>query len=124
MTYDYAPIAATALRLLTRFGQSVTLTQETAPAYDSTTMVVTPTTATYSRKAVLVDYDRINFGTVLQDGTQEETTDKRAYVDAGTISPEVGNTLTFPNGLVYRICNVKTVAPGGTAVLYDCRVRR
>jgi hypothetical protein len=124
MAFDYTKTAATSLRLLTRFGQDVTLVIRTTAAYDPTLLtpaVVTETLQT--RKAVLLDYDRINFGETLQDGTRILATDRRCLMDANGTPP---TNLDFVDvaGSRYPIKVVKETNPAGTPVLYDMLLRK
>ena len=121
--FDYTKSATTALRLLTRFGQDVTLTRETTGAYDPALSTAPVSTVTETRKAVLLDYDRINFGQTLQDGTRIQMGDRRCLMGADGSEPTTLDYITV-GGAKYPIKVVKALNPAGTPVLYDMLIRK
>jgi len=123
MTFDYAKTAATALKLLTRFGQDVTLVMATDGAYDPDLGTSTRTEATETRKAALLDFDRINFGMTLDDGSRVMASDRRCIMDANGTAP---TTLDFIEvaGERYPIKALKTLSPAGVPILYDMLIRK
>ena len=121
--FDYTKSATTALRLLTRFGQDVTLTRPTTGAYDPALSTAPVSTVTETRKAVLLDYDRINFGETLQDGTRIMAGDRRCLMGVDGSEPTVFDFVTV-GGLKYPIKMVKIVSPSGVPVLYDMLIRK
>lgn len=123
MTFDYTKTADTALRLLTRFGQSVTLTRATTGAYDPALSAAPVTEKKETRKAVLLDYDRINFGQALQDGTRIQMGDRRCLMGADGSEPTTLDYITV-GGVKYPIKVVKALNPAGTPVLYDMLIRK
>lgn len=116
MTFDYANTAATALRLLQRFGASATIKRETAGAYDPETGSNTVTSTTLATTACVFDYPQ-----KYVDGTLIKQGDKQAYL-ASTQLPAHGDKLTWA-GLDYTVVNFKAIAPAGTAVLYEAQIR-
>lgn len=122
-SFDYAKSAATSLRLLTKFGQNVTLTRPTTGAYDPALSTAPVTTVTETRKAVLLDYDRINFGQTLQDGTRIQAGDRRCLMGADGSVPTTLDYVTV-GGVKYPIKVVKALNPAGTPVLYDMLIRK
>lgn len=123
MTFDYTKNAATALRLLTKFGRDVTLTREVTGAYDPSLSAAPVTVTTETRKAALFDYDRINFGETLQDGTRIQAGDRRCLMGTGGSAPTTFDSVTV-GGVKYPIKVVKTLSPAGTPVLYDLLIRK
>ncbi len=114
MSYDYGPIAATAARLLTRFGRTVYLRSTNQvggeawnPALGS---VDTPAIG------VIREYTLEERGDLIPDG------DQLAILD-GTASPTVAQKLV-DGGIEMEIVSVAKVAPGSTPLVYFCRVRR
>lgn len=123
MAFDYAKTAATALRLLTKFGQDVVLTREATGAYDPALSAAPATVTTETRKAAMFDYDRINFGETLQDGTRIQAGDRRCLMGADGSAPTTFDSVTA-GGVKYPIKVVKTLSPAGTPVLYDMLIRK
>jgi hypothetical protein len=120
-TFNYAKTRATADRLITKFGQAVTLRRNVAsgPAYDPT---LTPTD--YATKGAKVDFTlkQLQGGTVL-------ATDERWLVAAGPLA-SVGITAMQPpdiivvGGIERQVMKADPVAPGGTVVVFDCQCRK
>lgn len=123
MAFDYAKTAATALRLLARFGQEVVLTREVTGVYDPALSAAPVTVTTETRKAAMFDYDRINFGETLQDGTRIQAGDRRCLMGAGGSAPTTFDSVTA-GGIKYPIKVVKALSPAGTPVLYDMLIRK
>jgi len=121
--FDYAKTSATAVRLLTKFGQSVTLARQSTGTYDPTLGAAPVTETLETRKAVLLDYDRINFGETLQDGTRVQAGDRRCLMGADG-SPPTNFDAIVVGGERYPIKVVKELNPAGTPVLYDMLIRR
>lgn len=121
--FDYDNLAATGLRLLARFGQSVTLTKPTTGAYDPALSAAPVTETTETRLAVLLDFDRINFGQTLQDGSRIQAGDRRCLMGADGSEPTTLDFVTV-GGVKYPIKDIKIHSPAGTPVLYDMLIRR
>jgi hypothetical protein len=121
--FNYNKTAATALKLLTRFGRDVTLVTPTASAYDPTTSSGPTTEKKETRKAALFDFDRINFGVSLADGTRIQANDRRCLMDANGTAP---TALSFVEvaGERFPVKDIKIVSPAGTPVLYDMLLRK
>lgn len=116
MSFNYTASAATATRLLQKFGASATLTQQTAGAYDPATSSATVTETANTVTAVVLDLPaKYIDGTLILQG------DKQALLTPA-VAPKQGDVLTW-QGVDYTFVQVKPVAPAGVAVLYDCIVR-
>ena len=114
--FDYAKTAATALRLLTRFGAAATIKQYTGSAYDPATGTTTPTYTDVATTAAVFDYDQKYI-----DGTLILVGDKRAYL-APAHAAKQGDNLTWQS-VVYTVVAVKAIAPAGVVVLYEAQLR-
>lgn len=113
--------ATTADRLITAKGQAVTLTRRAAGAYDPATSSAAITTSTQSGKGVILPYAT---GLRKIAGTNIPATDCQCLLSAvGITAPKVDDTLTDAAGKVWSIVEVSTLAPDGTAALYDLTVR-
>jgi hypothetical protein len=127
MAYDYAPLAATAQRLLALFGQSVTLSKTTPGAYDPVTGETTgATTATQTAFSVLLDYSLQESGAKFADGSQVRVGDKKCLIEAKGLAwaPDELTTLTA-GGVIWQIEKLRTLAPAGTpALLYTANATR
>lgn len=125
MTFDYSNPAATALRLLTKFGRSVTLRKQTAGAYNPATSSATITNTDYTGTGALFDFNERVLGTQFADGTTVEQGDKFLLLAPSgiTVAPEPNDLLIFGSD-TWNVMNVKTVAPAGTPVLYELHLRK
>jgi hypothetical protein len=119
MAYDYAGTAASATKLLTKFGRTVTRTTYTAGTFDQATQTVSPSTAASSRIGVLFDIDGKR--TTIR-GTLVQVGDKELYLDA---SAAVALTDHYTiGGVEYIVLSFEEINPAGTAVLHILHLRR
>ena len=121
MSYDYGPIAATAARLLTRFGRTVYLRSTNqvggepwSPALGQVDVPVIGIIAEYT----LAEFHGIDRQStdIIPDGEQ------LAILDA-TAVPTVAQKLV-DGGVEMEIVRVSKAAPGNTPIVYFCQVRR
>ena len=113
----YTNMQATASRLLTKFGQDVTITYAALETYTVATQTNAKTTSTFTGKGVLVDYNtsEIDDETVLAK-------DRRLILESTSRAPMVDDTVTV-NSTVYRVMAVEEVTPAATNVIYICQLR-
>lgn len=114
MTFDYARSRATAERLLARFGQSATLRKITTsgPEYAP---VLTETDSTIT----VVDLERRVRDA---DGTLVGQSLRTLYVSTSAgETPEKGDKVVI-GGVQHDIAEVRTLAPGGTVVMWECDI--
>lgn len=122
MSFDYDKSAATALRLLQKFGQAVTLRKQTAGAYDPATGAATVTTSDYSATGVFLDYKLQNSGQALEN-SMVQVGDKKLLLSPDVTSAPDVDDLIIGQG-TWRIVNIKAVNPSGTPVLYELQLRK
>lgn len=115
-SFDYATTAATASRLLTRFGAACTLTRTTAGAYDPVTATAAETTTSLATVAAVFDYAQSYV-----DGTLVLAGDKQVFMASSPV-PKQGDRFTW-QGVALTIVNAKAISPAGTPVLYECVCR-
>lgn len=111
-------LKATALRILTKYGEAVTFTRTTYDAYSPTTLSkpVISTTA-FTGYAAPVDYANSN----VPDDTIKQK-DVKVYVNAVSTVPQVGDQLTL-SSTNYRVMEVLKHVVNGTTVLYELVLR-
>lgn len=127
MAFAYAPLAATARRLIDSFGQPVTLTRRTAGTFDPVTGAVTGAAdETQAAVAVLLDFTAAESGQAMTEGTQVRQGDKKMLIAAeGLIwAPDELTKVTDAAGTVWGISNMKTLSPAGTPLVYTARAFR
>ena len=119
----YSKMQATANRLLKGKGQEITLTRQTAGAYDPATGTAAVTTTTQTAYGAMFEYGDKNI-----DGVLIKECDKQlllsALNSAGTalVAPQLNDTVTI-NTVVYTVVRIKPLSPAGTTVLFDCNIR-
>ena len=120
MAFDYARPAATAKRLLTRFGQVVTIIKRTTPgAYDPATGTVSGGTVGYSCAGAVMNYASRDI-----DGTLVQRGDVRVLLapDAA-FEPKPGDTVTLADTTELTVINAQATKPAGSPVLYEVQAR-
>ena len=114
----YASNAATVLRLLTKYGQDVTLRSYTPGTYNPATGTATPTQTDTTRKGAIFDFGA---GQTLERGTLIQGGDKRLLVDpTASINPQ---DHFIVGGVEYVIVSIGELNPAGTRILYDIHLR-
>ena len=123
MTFGYAKTAATATRLLTQFGRTVTRRAYTAGAYNAATGAATPTTTDTSRIGALFDYgDSSRRGEQYVRGSLVKAGDKQLLLDPNGAADVSDHYLI--GGVEYSVVSASEVNPAGTVVLYDLHLTR
>lgn len=119
---DYSANAATALRMLTNYGQSVTRRTYSAGTYDPATGSTTPTTADTTRKGAAFDYSAMSVaGQQFVRGTLIESGDKKLYLDTQGAAEVTDHYIV--NGKEYTVVSVGEINPAGIPVLFDLHLR-
>ena len=120
MAYNYAPLQATALRLITNFGKAVTMrrTGQTVPDANKPWEVNTNNTD-YTVQAVRVEYAAREIdGTVVRQGD-------RKYLVATSglgITPQAGDQVIDTDTLT--VVSAEILNPASTALIYTLQVRK
>lgn len=115
-SFDYTATAATATRLLTRFGAAAVLKRQTGGEYDADAAAVLVIESELAIVAAVFDYPaRYIDGTLIKQG------DKQAFVGPAQV-PAQGDRLEWSSS-DWEIVTVKAIAPAGTAVMYECQLR-
>lgn len=114
--FNYANTAATATRLLTRFGAAATIKRTTVGAYDPETGTAPVTVTSLTTTAAVFAFDQKYIdGTLILEG------DQRAYL-APAQQPKQGDLLNWQSR-DYNVIAVKPLAPAGVVVLYEAQLR-
>jgi hypothetical protein len=118
--FDYAKTAATAVRLLQRFGRSAMLNRTTLGAYNPATGAPAAGTMTpHACTAALFEYAQRDI-----DGTHIRVGDQRAYIAPDiALTPQTGDTLTIGSD-AWSVIASRPLSPAGVVVLHDVQVRR
>ncbi|MBF0675588.1 hypothetical protein [Pseudomonas sp.] len=134
MSAFYDRMAATALRLIERFGQTITLRDITEGVYDPVTGEDTPSEpADQPAQAILQDYPAQMSGMSYADGTVIRQGDKKILVAALTtdssgqkvqLTPPQMTTQVIAGGVTWAVVNIKEISPAGTPLVYEIQGRR
>lgn len=116
----YTDLQADAAGLLAEFGQQVMLRRQHAGSYDPATGTASTTTADYFGSAVLLDYS----GYELTNNASIQTGDKRVLLSAVDVPQPMPCDLIYIDSVQWSVKASTSVAPAGTAVLYDVHVRQ
>jgi len=117
MTF-YAKMAATALKLLKKFGKPVTLKRVTGSSVDPITGVVTAgTDASVITTGLIKPYPDN-----MVDGTRILASDRELVLSAEHVPLPSDKPLV--NGENWAVVNITTISPTGTPVCYMIQVRR
>lgn len=115
-SFNYPATAATATRLLERFGASCTLVRTTTGAYDPATGSNTVTTDSLPTTAAVFAYDQKYI-----DGTLVLQGDQLAYC-APAVAPKQGDSFAW-NSATFTVIAVKPISPAGIPVLFEAQIR-
>ena len=129
MSAFYDRMAATALRLIERFGLTATLSDTPEPNpddYDPVTgtgPIIVP--VTQSGQAILLDYTVQEAGIINASGSLVQQGDKKIMLAAkGLAWPPTLTTTILADGQTWTIVNVKSTNPAGTPLVYELHGRR
>jgi hypothetical protein len=118
MSKFYTDLAATAARLLIKYGQSATWAHDNGDSTFNPATGVTSggTTTAYAAKGALLDFDASRV-----DGVSIKQTDNRFIMQVGA-KPEISDIITI-NSVAYQTINVLEINPAGTPVVYEVQLR-
>jgi hypothetical protein len=124
MTDFYTRMQTTANRLLKDKGQSLTISRQTAGAYDPATGQTTVTVTTQTGTGAIFDYRDENVdGVLILSGDKQLLLSAVNTTGTALTAPEVNDTVTDAGSVVRTITRIKTLAPAGTVVMYDINLR-
>jgi len=117
MTF-YSEMASTSSRLLTDYGQTVTISRTAGKNIDPVTGVVTPgTTTTYSVYGVTTEYKA---GEI--DGVLIHHGDKKLIIDT-TVDPLLTDMVSI-GGVTHAVISIESKNPAGTALVHILQIRK
>jgi hypothetical protein len=119
----YSKMQATANRLLKGKGQEITLTRQTAGAYDPATGTAAVTTTTQTAYGAMFEYGDKNIdGVLIKEGDKQLLLSALNSAGTALVAPQLNDTVTI-NTVVYTVVRIKPLSPAGTTVLFDCNIR-
>jgi len=115
----YDKMQVIAGKMLKGKGQTLTISRQTSGTYDPATGQASVTVTTQTGDGTIFDYDDKNI-----DGSLILSGDKQLFLSAvNLIAPQVNDTVTDAGGVVRTITRIKTLAPAGVTVMFDCNLR-
>lgn len=125
MSAFYDRMAATALRLIDRFGQTITLRNPTEGSYDPVTGTTTPGLPDdQPAQAILKDYALQQSGASYAEGTEIRQGDKEITIAAQGVTKPQMTTQIIADGDTWTIVNIKEINPAGTPLVYKVQGRK
>jgi hypothetical protein len=119
----YAKMQATANRLLKGKGQAITLSRQTAGAYNPATGTAAVTVTTQTAYGAMFEYGDKNIdGVLIQEGDKQLLLSALNSAGTALVAPQLNDTVTI-NTVVYTVVRIKPLSPAGTTVLFDCNIR-
>ena len=119
-SFDYTRTAATATRLLERFGAAGAVRRSSTTggnAWDPSSG--TTTTTDYPATMVVTDYAQADI-----NGTVIQSTDKKVLMAPGVaVVPNTSDVLVTPDGGTLSVVGVKPLKPAATLVMYEIQAR-
>lgn len=116
--FDYNRPAATAKRLLDRFGQAGAISRSTPGGYDPVTGPTDPVELQSPCTVALLEFDNRQI-----DGELIRIGDRRALIAPDvSFEPQAGDSLTVGSDVLQVVRN-RPLSPAGVVVLHDCIVR-
>ena len=121
-TFNYAKLAATSLKLLTKFGRDVTYRQIGSAVYNPSTGTITPTETNITVKGADFDFtDKTNGNKFFTENIQEN--DRYILLEPSVSGITVNDKIVI-NSVLWNIINVKTLNPAGTTLLVTAHIRK
>lgn len=114
--FDYTATAATALRLLTRFGAACVLKRQVSGDYDADQAAVLVIESELDTVAAVFEYPA-----KYVDGTLIKQGDRQALMCADPV-PAQGDRFEWQDS-DWTVVAVKAIAPSGVTVMHECQVR-
>lgn len=127
MSAFYDRMAATALRLIARFGSEQTLRDVTTGVYDAVDgkWTTPPGPIEQPAQLILLDYTLQESGLMYAEGSQIQKGDKKIIIAAKDLAwPPALTTKVDVDGVLWQIVNVKEANPAGTPLVYFCQGRK
>lgn len=117
---EYTRSIATALRLITKKGQAVTITYRSGGSYNQATGGLTVTETTATAYGVVTQYSNSDI-----DGELIRQGDLMLIVAAsGVTKPSVDDDVTLADSTEYTIKSVTDVSPANESVIYRLQLRK
>lgn len=121
VAFNYGRVMAVSLKMIGRFGQSISITRFVEGDYNPSTSTAPVTETTQTGLRGLFD----NYKTKDIDGTLVQRGDVKMLVAAlGVSEPKKNDFVTDKNGTVWTIEFVDTINPNGNPILYTFQLRR
>ncbi|MDI6742657.1 MAG: hypothetical protein QMD11_07945 [Smithella sp.] len=119
----YTNMQATAYRLLKGKGQFITISRNSAGAYDPTLGQAAITITTQTGWGTIFEYQNQNIdGTLVLKGDKQLLLSAINAAGTALMTPQINDTVTI-GGIVHTIMQIKPLSPAGITVLFDVNLR-
>ena len=116
MSYNYAPLQASAAQMIKKFGRQYTFTRTTKGAYNAATGTTTDTTATFAKYACIFDLsDQDSGGFSIVAGDRRMLAEGHVYA--------VGDTVSVDSE-TFRVIAVSPNKPAATTLAVNLQIRK
>lgn len=116
MSYNYAPLQASATQMLKKFGRLYTFTRTTKGVYNAATGTTADTISTFQKYACVFDLTEQDSG-----GFTVVSGDRRMLAEGHTY--EVGDTVSLDSE-TFRIVSIRPNKPAGTSLAVNLQLRK
>ena len=116
MSYNYAPLQASATAMLKKFGRIYTFTRTNKGTYSAATGTTTDTTSTFQKYACVFDLSDQDTG-----GFTVVAGDRRMLAEGHT--HELGDTVSLDSE-TFRIVGIRPNKPAGTSLAVNLQLRK
>lgn len=123
MTFNYSRPAATALRLIAKYGRTIQHQRITEGAYNPETGTDTGTTVSTNVKGADFDFKLQSAGQSNITDSLIQAGDRYVLIGAEVAAIDTSDKLVI-DGVTWNIVSVKKLAPAGVVVLWTVHVRK
>lgn len=116
----YTNLAATAVKLLAKYGRDVVLRDVTLGSYNPATGVAASTPSDTTRKGALFDFKD---GVSVAAGVLVQVGDKKLLLDATAPPPRIQDAVII-DGFQWSVIAFKEISPAGVPVAYEVHLRK
>lgn len=116
MSYNYAPLQASANQMIKKFGRQYTFTRTTKGAYSAATGTTTDTSTTYKKYACVFDLsEQDSGGFIVVAGDRRMLAEGHSY--------ELGDTVSIDSE-TFRVVAISPNKPAGTTLAVNLQLRK
>lgn len=116
MAFDYEPLATTAEKMLSNFGQVITFSRFSRESYSPSAGMSGSSQTTYDARVVMLNEPKS------EDGKSTVQVVEVPAIAYSSTPPKIGDTATI-NDEDFRVVEINPVQPSTTVIYYELRLR-